>query len=331
MSNLSKSSLGVFFIKNGVYTAKFNEDVCTVLEDNSFFTSYHLNLDTGTGEMLYYHLFKGIDIIYNEFNADNCNQLDDLESYNDFLIINHCNKGKFETIFNDKYLYLSEGDLVFSIGNDRYMHEFPLGYYSGFQISIDLRIAQESVDKVIGKGIVDLNSLVKKISDNGYFVIIRSNDEIEHVISELYDVNDSIKEGYYKLKVMELLLFLKNSTIKNVEEEYPTLKAENVKIIKEIKAYLVENLSENITLDDLSSKFNISKTSIKNYFKTIYGKPLSTWRREYRLIRAAFYLENTNKNIGEISELVGYQNHGKFTDAFKQFYSMTPSEYRNSH
>ena len=109
--------------------------------------------------------------------------------------------------------------------------------------------------------------------DNGSFVIVRSNTEIEHVISELYSVDDEIKEGYYKLKVMELLLFLKNLTIRNVKKEYPSLKEGNIKTIKKIKGYLVEHLSENVTLDELSSQFNLSKTSIKNYFKIVYGKP----------------------------------------------------------
>ncbi len=310
---------------------KYDDKITTVLDDNSFVTSFHFDLDSGYGNMIFYHLFNGIDLVYNDFYAENCNQINDSSGYDNFIIINHCNRGRFETIFNDKYLYLSEGDLVFTIGSNKYMHEFPLGYYTGFQISIDLNLAQDSINQVIGKNIINLDDLVKKINDNDSFVIIRSNPQIEHVISELYSVNESIKEGYYKIKVMELLLFLKNSTIKNVEDEYPTLKAENVKIIKNVKRYLVENISDTVTLDDLSNKFNLSKTSIKNYFKEIYGKPLSTWRREYRLSQAATYLETTNMNIGEIAETVGYQNHGKFTDAFKQYYSMTPSEYRNTH
>ena len=303
----------------------------TTIKENEFFTYYHFDLDSGYGDMFYYHLFPGIDIIYNDFNADNCNQIDNSGNYENFIIINHCNRGRFETVLNGNYLYLSEGDLIFSKGTDYYMHEFPLGYYSGFQITIDLEIAQESIDNVIGKGIVDIEKLLKKIVDNGSFVIVRSNPKIEHVISELYRVDDDIKEGYYKLKVMELLLFLKNLTIRNVKKEYPSLKAENIKIIKNIKSYLINHLSDDVTLDDLSSQFNLSKTSIKNYFKIIYGKPLNTWRREYRLNQAASYLEKTDLNIGEISERVGYKNHGKFTSAFKQYYGMTPSEYRNSH
>lgn len=310
---------------------EYDDQITTVLEDTSFVSSFYFSLDSGYGNMIFYHLFDGIDLIYNDFNAENCNQINNSADYDNYIIINHCNKGRFETIFNDKYLYLSEGDLVFTIGSNKYMHDFPLGYYVGFQISIDLDVAQASIDNMIGGDVINLKDLVKKINENDSFVIIRSNHQIEHVISELYSVDESIKEGYYKLKVMELLLFLKNSTIKNVEEEYPTLKAENVKIIKDIKGYLVENMGDNVTLDDLSKKFNLSKTSIKNYFKEIYGKPLSTWRREYRLSQAAIYLEKSSMNIGEIAEIVGYQNHGKFTDAFKQYYSMTPSEYRNTH
>ena len=149
-------------------------------------------------------------------------------------------------------------------------------------------VAQKSVDDVIGKGIVDINKLLKKIVDNGSFVIVRSNTEIEHVISELYSVDDEIKEGYYKLKVMELLLFLKNLTIRNVKKEYPSLKEENIKTIKKIKGYLVEHLSENVTLDELSSQFNLSKTSIKNYFKIEYT--LMTYEEHDSLWKAIEYL-----------------------------------------
>ena len=307
-----------------------DERIVDLKESSDFFTHYHFDLDTGYGDMFHYPLFPGIDIIYNDFNADNCNQIDNSDDYDNSIIINHCNRGRFETVFEGNYIYLSEGDIIFSKGTNYYIHDFPLGYYSGFQITIDLDVAQKSVDDVIGKGIVDINKLLKKIVDNGSFVIVRSNTEIEHVISELYSVDDEIKEGYYKLKVMELLLFLKNLTIRNVKKEYPSLKEENIKTIKKIKGYLVEHLSENVTLDELSSQFNLSKTSIKNYFKIVFGKPLNTWRREYRLNRAAAYLEKTNLNIGEISERVGYKNHSKFTNAFKKYYDMTPNEYRNS-
>ncbi len=307
------------------------KNITTVLEDNSFVTSYKFDLDTGYGNIEAYHIFPGIELLYNEFNAENCNQLSTSNSYKDYIIINHCNKGRFETIFEGKYIFLSEGDLIFSSGADKYQHDFTLGFYSGLQIIIDLKKAQKSIDNIIGYGIIDVRKLSERIKDNGSFAVIRSNSEVDHVISELYNVDENIKIAYYKLKVIELLLFLKSIEIKSLENEFPLLKPEKVKKIKEIRDYIIDNVDDDVTLDELSKRFNISSTSIKNYFKTMYGKPLFTWRREYRLNQAAIYLENKNLTISEVAGMIGYQDHSKFTKAFKQYYNMTPTKYRRVH
>ena len=128
---------------------KYEKSITTILENNSFLTSYKFDLDTGYGSMVSYHLFQGIDLVYNDFNAENCNQLDPLNNYTEYIIINHCNKGRFETIFKGKYIFLSEGDLVFSSGANYYSHNFTLGYYNGFQIIINPKYAQKSIDNLM--------------------------------------------------------------------------------------------------------------------------------------------------------------------------------------
>ena len=306
----------------------FNKDITTVLEKNSFTTSYKFDLKTGYGTMVIYHLFSGIDLCYNEFNAEDCNQISTSNNYKNYIIINHCHKGRFETFFKGKYIFLSEGDLIFSSGATEYTHNFTLGFYKGLQIIIHIEKAQKSIDKIIGENIIDLKKLSDKIKNNDSFAIIRSSKEVEHVISELYDVDENIKRAYYKLKIIELLLFLKNNEIKSLNDEFPHLKEENIKKIREIRKYLMEHYEENITFNDLSKKFKISTTSIKNYFKIIYGKPLFTWHREYRLNQAANYLKNSNMSISEISSLIGYKDPSKFSKAFKNYYNVTPLKYK---
>ena len=301
----------------------------TVLEDNSFFTSYKFVLDTGYGFMISYHLFPGVDLAFMDFNAEDCNQVHDIYNCGDYILINHCKNGRFETIFKDRHIYLSEGDLVFSSGANSYTHNFTLGYYKGLQIIIKLSQAQKSIDTVIGKDMLDLRQLSNEIKENGSFAITRFNKEVGHVISELYDVDENIKWAYYKLKVVELLLFLKSSEIKSLEEGLPQLKDANVKKIKEIRSYIIEHIDEDITLDDLSKRFKIGKTSLKKFFRIIYGKPVITWRREYRMNKAAIYLENTDMGVSEISKRVGYLDHSKFTKAFKKYFGMTPLKYRH--
>ncbi|WP_323735784.1 AraC family transcriptional regulator [Methanosphaera sp. ISO3-F5] len=139
-------------------------------------------------------------------------------------------------------------------------------------------------------------------------------------------MEENIKRSYYKLKVLELLLFISNSDIKSITDKFPTLKVENVKKIKEIRNYLICNIDENITLDDLSLKYNISKTTIKTYFKTIYGKALITWRREYRLNMASILLKNNDLTVADVSHHVGYMDESKFIKSFKKYYGLTPNQ-----
>lgn len=40
---------------------KYNDKITSVLEDNSFVSFFHFNLDSGYENMIFYHLFEGID------------------------------------------------------------------------------------------------------------------------------------------------------------------------------------------------------------------------------------------------------------------------------
>ncbi|WP_342764163.1 AraC family transcriptional regulator [uncultured Methanobrevibacter sp.] len=67
---------------------------------------------------------------------------------------------------------------------------------------------------------------------------------------------------------------------------------------------------------------------MKNCFKEIYGKPIFKWRKEYRLDYASRLIEEGQLNISEISKKVGYSSTSKFSQAFKEYFGYTPSEYR---
>ncbi|MBE6886287.1 MAG: helix-turn-helix transcriptional regulator, partial [Ruminococcaceae bacterium] len=47
-----------------------------------------------------------------------------------------------------------------------------------------------------------------------------------------------------------------------------------------------------------------------------------------RIAAAKGYLENSDKNINEISNIVGYENALYFSRLFKKYTGMTPSEYK---
>ena len=91
---------------------------------------------------------------------------------------------------------------------------------------------------------------------------------------------------------------------------------------------MVSDLQKRPTIEELSKGFLINTTTLKNTFKGIYGQPIGTYMKEYRMKRAAILLRQTQATIAEISNQVGYENQSKFATAFRDVMKITPAEYR---
>ncbi|MDO4458820.1 MAG: AraC family transcriptional regulator [Clostridia bacterium] len=99
-------------------------------------------------------------------------------------------------------------------------------------------------------------------------------------------------------------------------------------LIKEVHKLITENIAERYTIEDLSRRFLINTSSLKEGFKEIYGKPIATYMKEYRMKRAEELLLETEDSMAVIAESVGYESQGKFTAAFREHSGMLPREYR---
>ena len=101
-----------------------------------------------------------------------------------------------------------------------------------------------------------------------------------------------------------------------------------VTIAKEVRSILLSDLSQNHTARELAERFQIGETSLKNYFRGVFGENLSAWLRETRMRRAAELLRDTDLRVAEIAEQVGYENQSKFAAVFTRQFGCPPLEYR---
>ena len=60
----------------------------------------------------------------------------------------------------------------------------------------------------------------------------------------------------------------------------------------------------------------------------MYGLPIASYMKEYRIRQAMKLLRDTDATIAEIAAQVGYETQGKFSKAFKDIADMLPTEYR---
>lgn len=286
-----------------------------------------LGCDSEYGKMDIYSIFPGIIIAYIDLNVDNVYNVFEESRLNFRLLeINHCAEGRYAyAVGDDEIIYFGKGDLCVSIYDlTKTFSDFPMGFYKGFEIFIDVDTANEHVKEYIPD--FDLVEFYEELEKSQGYVLSRSNEKIDHVIGELYDVDDRIRKPYFKLKCLELLLFFSISNLTKADSI--SLSKKQIKIIEDVKNDLIENLESKITIDELAQKYGIGKTTLKNCFKEVYGKPIFKWRKEYKLDYACRLIEKNELSITDISRKVGYTSPSKFSRAFRQYVGCTPSEYK---
>lgn len=93
--------------------------------------------------------------------------------------------------------------------------------------------------------------------------------------------------------------------------------------------YIEENLTGEISYEELSKIAGCSVYNFQRMFSYIADKPLSEYIRSRRLTMAAFDLLNSTERIIDIALKYGYESQDAFTRAFKNFHCVLPSSVRN--
>ncbi len=87
-------------------------------------------------------------------------------------------------------------------------------------------------------------------------------------------------------------------------------------------------LSTTSTEKQIAKQLYISETTLRQLYLATFGMPPRRYIKSVKLKKAQTLLRITNNSISEIAYIVGYINTGKFTEAFKRAFNMTPTEYR---
>lgn len=245
------------------------------------------------------------------------------------LEINHCREGREGCrLASGSCLYLGEGDLsIHTMDNCASEMSFPLKHYRGISVVINLSVVVKNPPEILSDSGIDILQFKEKFCADGNCFIMRAKNEIEHIFSELYSVPDCLQKPYFRLKVQELLLFLCMIDVSK-EKRRELYTSPQVEIIKTIHKRLTSNLQERPTIEELSKEYLINPTTLKDTFKGIFGQPIGTYMKEYRIRQAAVLLRQTQATIAEIANKVGYENQSKFATAFRDVLKISPAEYR---
>lgn len=303
-------------------------DKVEILSRSPEYTVFRLTEKDGDVVMTCYHVFDGIDLIYNDVHTQSC--IAEKSNTVKIMQINHCREGRIECSFKKEYLYLEPGDMsISSTENADHDSYFPTGHYHGITISIDVEHAPDCLSCFLDDVNVRPSALAEKFCKTKLCYVSRSEECFEHIFSELYSVQDGIKRGYFKIKVLELLLFLSGMEVDEAASEKRCYTESQVLLAKRTCQFIAAHLGERITIEKLSELFHVSPTQLKNCFKGVYGMSVYSYIRSQKMLAASHLLKTTDCTVLDIGNRFGYDNGSKFAKAFKAVMGMTPNEYRN--
>lgn len=277
-----------------------------------------------------YSVFPGIALSFYSVHMDSFAA--GVEKKGNFMEIHHCREGRMEQVWENGSAYIMPGDLSVTVKKQHLSeYSFPLCHYHGISICIDIDAAPECLSCFLEDVNVRPRELAKRLCRRGNCFTIRSQAYIEHIFSELYSVPGSCRKGYFKVKILELLLVLGSVSPEKNSASALSLSKMQADLAKKAAAWLSENLDRQVSVAELSGRFHVSKTHLQNAFKGVYGVPVSSYIRILKMQSAALRLIHTDTAILEIAAEFGYSNAGKFASAFHKIMGETPGEYRKIH
>ncbi len=306
----------------------FESEGTVLLAHSDGYSVWQFRNETGDGTMTAYDVFPGVILSFNDFHMERYHS-----SYvpdRRILAIDHCREGRMEYSAGDGRIgCTSAGDMKLDL---RRQHTgefiFPSCHYHGLTVAIDLDIIGQSLSEEVKDFPVAPEEIITRFSLGAYPRVLHGMKEADHIFGELYRVPEKIRIPYFKVKILELLLYLNAMTVTEDENEQPYFYRTQAEKVRAIRQFLIAHISENYTQEELSRRFDIPMTAMKTCFRSVYGEAIGAWLTGYRMNRAAELLRESDLSIAEIGSRVGYDNAGKFTVAFKKTMKLTPSEYR---
>ena len=240
--------------------------------------------------------------------------------------------GAVDYYINDTRIELHEGDCIFVNSNMLHMGKQPVDcektevFTTTFPtvfLSADTGnlIYTKYMQPVLSSGIEGFKVAYDNPDGTGFRNALDKIRSIDGSDAS-YEMNCNIRAGELWLETWR---FIENKYEVLYETSKNTQQAERM---KEILSFIHEHYNEKITADDIATGVNISRAECFRCFRRFMNKTPTKYINEYRLLKAARMILETEESITEIYTKCGFENASYFTKLFKDKYALTPKQYR---
>lgn len=161
--------------------------------------------------------------------------------------------------------------------------------------------------------------------------IIKNDEYIKKCIEEIH-CELCFEKQFFQTRVLGLIYELMVHIARNYKAELSStdiiVKDTKGRKIVKILDYITKHYSEKINTAYLSFLFHLNEQYFCRMFKKETGMSFTSYLNMLRIEKAVIFLENTDLNITEIAENVGFDGSNYFSRVFKNYMHMTPREYK---
>ena len=168
------------------------------------------------------------------------------------------------------------------------------------------------------------NTLLRN-EENSTLLVFETTESLEKFTESIFPyftLETQYLNHFLGLKLQELLLHILEIDISGQFKSilFSLYKGEKVDLEYLMKSYYLKLLS----LEELSRLSGRSLSAFKRDFQEKFNTSPALWIKNKRLEYAWLQLENTDKNVSEISMEIGYESISHFIKAFKEKFGKTP-------
>ena len=157
-----------------------------------------------------------------------------------------------------------------------------------------------------------------------------NNDELKALVQNLLHSRNMLREKF-QLE-MKLKSSGEHSTAEPAANTATASSVKNTAFMEKVRKIIVQNLaSENMNSVFIADKMNLSQRQLNRKVKSVIGIDTASLIRDVRIQEAKQMLTTSDDPVTEIAEKCGFDSGSYFSKIFKQYTSLTPTEYRKAY
>lgn len=261
------------------------------------------------------------------YHVDLVEQTDDLRIF-DYHTHTECEicymtEGSQILYFKDEEIKLDKGSLTFINSNVPHRSVSMGGPFEYLSVKFHQKLVSRWL-RALPEGRLSV------LFDRDFLMLVPESmdqDFVSKIMKILYQTYNGNMLDVFELKLMELVVYMRMKGKHIASGRTRKISTAKRSHFEQITAYM-EAQAFQVTVDEISEKFFLSRYYLFHMFKEVSGTTMKEYMDRNRMALAMEMIEHTDDPIRKIAENFGFDSLSNFGKVFKKYAGVSPTEYR---